>query len=187
MRRGISRFAFAMGTFHVAVLTLGLALVFYAQTDPVETDTLRVPLTNAEAARNSALGFSAFVLLWVASVVGTHYALLGVHDHSLWIAIRQGILGGALAGVIVLAAITIVVVVVSLGAMLTEGRYALGDFGGLVVYVLLIGVSGTVVAVLVGGAVGFLFSLIDWFVLNMAGIGDSWSPRDEAIRTPRDT
>lgn len=171
MAEGLRRFAFAMGTFHVAVLALVVALAAYAGGGLRDIEELH-PLA----------GFALFGLVWLASVAGTHWALAGVHDHAIDVAIRRGIGGGALAGVLVFLVLLVMVALSAATSRIIDGEPMTDVLAGVALVLVLYGVIGGIVAAGVGGAIGFLFSLVDWFVLTAAGIGDGWTPRDEVRR-----
>ena len=168
MAEGPRRFAFAMGTFHVAVLALVVTLGAYITGDLSDLDELH-PL----------VGLGLFALLWAAGVIGTHWALAGVHDHAIGIAMQLGIGGGAIAGVLVFLVFVVSVAVTAAADRIGDSDAILDVVGGVLAVIVIYGAIGGLVAAVVGGAVGFLFSLLDWVVLTLAGIGDGWTPRDE--------
>lgn len=173
----LRRFAFALGTFHAAVLVVAGVLVAYAQ-----------GALDGLGDLNTALGLALFALLWTASVAGTWWALRDVQVHSLDVALRRGIGGGIRSALIVLAAgLGFFVVAVPFGVSRDgEGLAGLGN--ALVTMLFILGFYGTlgaVVASIIGGAIGFVFAVLDWVILAVAGIGNGFDPRNEVARSAR--
>ncbi|MCK9486492.1 MAG: hypothetical protein M0R73_07300 [Dehalococcoidia bacterium] len=173
-QEGPGRFAFALGTFHATALVVAAVLLAHARGGLDALDGL-----------NTMVGLALFALLWAASVAGTHWALRDVHVHALDVALRRGVVGGGISGLIVLGVgLAVFAVLVPFGLVQTEG--GLAGLGNVVVTVLFIvgvyGVIGAVVAAVVGGALGFVFALVDWAILGAAGLGNGFDPRDEVAR-----
>ncbi len=164
---GLSRFGFALGTFHASVLVAVGVMLAYRQGG----------LSNLEDL-STMVGLGLFALLWWASVYGTRWALSGVHGHSMEVALRRGILGGIRAGLAVVAlalgvfALSLPFVMAAGGVLevLTAGLFIVGFYG----------VAASLGAVIVGGGLGFLFGLLDWVILALAGIGNGFDPQEES-------
>lgn len=146
-------YAFPLATFHVCVLVL----VFVA---------LAYPGMGGVDELNTALGLAIFGLLWAASFYGTAWALDDVRIHAIDVAFRRGIGGGARSGVIVALA----------GVLPAALLGSDGSVAGVLGIALIYGALATLAAALVGGAIGFVFSLLDWAILTIAGLGDGWHP-----------
>ncbi len=172
-RTGPRRFAFALGTFHAGTLVVVGVLLAYRNGGVESLGDL-----------NTVLGLGLFALLWAASVAGTEWALRDVRVHTLDVALRRGIAGGVRSALLVLV-VVIVFVVASVPFGLTDegGLAGLGNMLVVALYIVgVYGVLGGVVAAVVGGAIGFVFAVIDWLVLCLAGIGDGFDPAEELAR-----
>ena len=148
-------YAFPLATFHVCLLVLTFIVLSY-------------PDLAGIAELNTLLGLVVFALLWLATYYGTRWALADVHVHSLNVAMRRGIGGGARSGVLV---VVVGLIPVALAASFENPL-------GAVVVVGIYGTIGALVAAVVGGAIGFVFSLVDWMILTVAGLGDGWHPEE---------
>src|SRR5690606_12761327 len=110
--------------------------------------------------------------LWAVSYDGTTWALHDVRVHAVDVAMRRGIGGGARSGMLLgLAGLLPAVVLGGISRPLMALAFA-------VIY----GAIGMLVAAVVGGAIGFAFSLLDWAILALAGLGDGWRPPREGER-----
>lgn len=157
-------FAFALGTFHAsALLIVGILLAFS-----------RGGLGGLERL-NTAIGLVAFGVLWAASVYATRWALRGVHTHHLDVALSRGIRGGIIAAWLVVGAGVLGLVSV---ALIREGLRNPGQIGPILFVALFYATAGVLVGAIVGGAIGFLFAIVDWFILQAAGIRTDWSPSE---------
>lgn len=146
-------YAFPLATFHVCLLVLTFIVLGY-------------PDLGGIAELNTVIGLLAFAMLWAVSYYGTAWALQDVRVHAVDVAMRRGIGGGARSGMLlVLAGLLPVVVLGSVSSPLMALAFA-------VIY----GTIGMLVAAVVGGAIGFAFSLLDWAILALAGLGDGWRP-----------
>jgi hypothetical protein len=157
-----------MGTFHVAVLAVVATLGAYVAGELGSLEELH-PL----------VGLALFGVLWVGSVLGTYWALAGVHDHALHIAIQRGIGGGAIAGVFVFLTFLIGVALTVAVGRVVDGDTMTDVIAGALFVVAFYGAVGGLVAAIVGGAIGFIFSLVDWVILRLRGIDEGWTPGDE--------
>lgn len=151
-------YAFPLATFHVCVLALAFIAVSY-------------PGLGGIADLNAALGLVAFALLWAVTYDGTRWALADVRIHAIEVAMYRGIGGGARSGaLLVLFGVLPALVLASIADPLAA-LFVLGLYGSI----------GLLIAAIVGGAIGFVFSLIDWAILTMAGVGDGWDPQREEV------
>ncbi len=149
-------YAFQLATFHVCLLVMAFVVVGY-------------PDLGGISELGSLLGLVVFGLLWAASYYGTRWALSDVRIHAIDVAMRRGIGGGARSGaLVVLAGLLPTAVFASITNPLA-GLFVLGFYGTI----------GLLVGAIVGGAIGFVFSLIGWVILSLGGLGDDWSPRKD--------
>lgn len=149
-------YAFPLATFHVCLLVLAFVALSY-------------PGLGSVAGLHTALGLAAFALLWAATYYGTRWALADVRVHAIDVAMRRGIGGGVRSGMLVVAAGLLPVVILG----------SITDPVAAVFIVAIYGTIGLLVAAAVGGAIGFVFSLVDWVILTAAGLGDGWDPPSE--------
>lgn len=151
-------YAFPLATFHVCLLVLAFVALSY-------------PGLAGLAELNALIGFAAFGVLWAASYYGTRWALSDVRVHALDVAMRRGIGGGARSAILIV-----------IGGLLPTAVFAsITDPLAALFVVAIYGTIGLLVAAVVGGAIGFIFSLMDWAILRIAGLGDGWDPPEEVL------
>lgn len=151
-------YAFPLATFHVCLLVLAFIALSY-------------PGLGGIAELNAALGLVVFALLWAVTYYGTRWALADVRVHAVDVAMYRGVAGGARSGaLLVLFGLLPTLVFASITNPLAA-LFILAVYGTL----------GLLIAAIVGGAIGFVFSLIDWVILTIAGLGDGWEPEREEV------
>jgi len=157
--------AFALGTFHAVVLTLGLLLPLY----------LTIDLGEALAELNTAVGLAVFGALWATSVYCTRRAMLdaGLRAGDYAPAanvLRYGTGWGAWNGVLffwcLLAGGAVALLVVALSESADQ-------VGGVIVFGIIAFGVGTILSSVIGSVLGFLFAVLDiellWAARALAG------------------
>ena len=149
--------AFGFGTFHAVVLTLVLLLPLYLTTD----------LGEALAELNTAAGLAVFAALWATSVYCTRRALLQAgserRDGMPAPLLSNGIVWGGWNGVLFFWCLFVAGVLALL--VIRIGEDGLGQVAGILVFGITAWGVGTVLSAIVGGAVGFVFALLDMLLL----------------------
>ncbi len=149
---------FALGTFHVVVLVLAGVLVVHA------SDGLGGALEDLD----TGFGLALFAFLWWVSVFVTRRALarFAVEGVVASHAFRDGIVWGAVAGVLIL--LPGVIAVAALGLVRSEQPVegVLVMAGVIAIY----GGIGSAIAAMVGAAFGFVFAVLDLCLLLLAGL-----------------
>ena len=167
MREDERLLAFALGTFHVALLTLVLILALFLMTD----------LGEAHAELNTAVGLTVFGVLWATSVYCTHRGMRDAglqpcEDAPAANVLSNGLTWGAWNGVLFIWCLLATGFIALLVIAVSEGGDAVADV--IVFGVIAFGV-GTIVSAVVGAFVGVLFAVLDiellWTARALVGAG----------------
>ena len=140
--------AVALGTFHAAVLIVGLALVLY----------VTGALSSLLSSLSTIAGLALFSALWVTTVWSAHRTLRGAFMATLQTSlpvptvIERAVWNGGLNGVAFLAFLALILAITSV-----VNR----AFGILVFGALFLATIGAVAAFLLGCVIGLLFVAID--------------------------
>jgi hypothetical protein len=154
----------ALASFHAA--TLVFAVVFYL----LLSERLRGFFGEVSDV-NTSIGLTAFAVLWMSSFVGTMRALSQVISKRLvpidrLNMIGNGGYGGVFAGLVFLAIGACIVIAVVSTAVVLEGN-PLAVFPVIIIG-FVIATIGSIVAAVIGGAVGILAGLVDTIMLELA-------------------
>lgn len=146
--RGDELRAWALGSFHVAVLTVVALLSVHSS--GALGDLLR--------GLDTATGVVLYLVVWAAGWLATRAALARAPlDGNVAAALGQGVIWGGAAGV---AALLVGLLVVAAPGLLTRGA-------PLSAFALITGIGGTV-ALVAGAVVGGLFALLDVALTRLA-------------------